>query len=59
MKWLKAFTIGRTILQHLSASGVTIKGRDPAQVEQAIEDAAKTVVQALKKPTGPTQKPAA
>ena len=58
MKWLTAFKIGKTVLQHLSEAGVTIKGRDPAQVEQAIEDAAKTVVKSLKKPAGPTLPPA-
>lgn len=53
MKWLQALKIGRVVLQHLSASGVTIKGRDPAHVEQAIEDGARVVAAALKKPSKP------
>lgn len=50
MKWLQALKVGKAILERLDDAGVTIKGRHPAHVEQAIEDAATAVEKALRKP---------
>lgn len=58
MKWhtfLTALKIARKVEQQAGALGLTIKGRNPAEVDAAVEGAVTSVIGALKKkPAGRT-----
>lgn len=57
MKWLTAFKIARKILVEAGNVGLEIKGRNPAEIDRAVEQGAKGVIGALKKKPGPTPLP--
>lgn len=64
MKWPKwskiktALLVAEKVAVLAGQHGVTIEGRNPAEIDAAAHAAATAMVQTLKKPTGPTQKPA-